>query len=267
MSEGRPRPFHERFDIAVDVVEARQQFINRMNLLTFEDMTDGDWRRELLANKLSLYDLTRFVAFSLGERMPNQYHPATLINNDFHRCLRVLESLYRLFEGTGLENRLSDDIQAAIRMSPVDLDVAWQPPVFVRTGARLLDESLVNEPLRWLSDPTYQTVLAPFQRGLSHYLEDRLSDAVTDMYETVEALARILTGKDNDLSGNRESFIKSIKVSYHYKRLLKNYIEYGSEFRHAERLNRPRPKLTEPEVEAFVYLTGLFIRLAIRSTD
>jgi hypothetical protein len=69
------------------------------------------------------------------------------------------------------------------------------------------------------------------------------------------------------LSKNRELLIKRLRLSDYYKRLLKDYIEYGSEFRHAERLNRPRPKLTEPEVEAFMYLTGLFIRLAIRSTD
>lgn len=164
---------------------------------------------------------------------------------------------------------LSGLIQSVMDASEIDLGVSWQPPAFLRTGAKLLDEALLNEPLRWLSDPRYKSVYDPFAKGLSHYLEatskpERLADVVTDMYEAIEALARITTGKDKDLSGNREAFIKAAKLSDHYKQLLRNYVEYGSEFRHAVRLGRPRPPLTEPEIEAFVYLTGLFIRLAIR---
>lgn len=145
-------------------------------------------------------------------------------------------------------------------------------PVFVRTGAPLLDEHLVNEPLRWLSEPKYKSVRQPFEKGLSHYLEaqnrpDRLADVITDMYEAVEALAKIITGRHNkDLSGNAERFISEVNTSKHYKTLLRDYISYGNEFRHAEREGRPRPPLSEPEVESFIYLTGLFIRLAVRTT-
>lgn len=269
MSEGRPRPFHERFDIEVDTNQAKQHFINRITNVVFSDIRQSRLgNRWLSTYSVSEYDLTHYVANRVGEvYRTGEDNPGKYVRNDFYRCLQVLEALHEALENTGLEEYLSAAIVGALDMSETDLGVDWEPPVFVRTGARLLDERLVNEPMRWLSEPTYLTVLDPFQRGLSHYLEDRLSDAVTDMYEAVEALARILTGKDKDLSGNRESFIKSIKVSDHYKRLLKDYIEYGSEFRHAERLNKPRPKLTEPEVEAFIYLTGLVIRLAIRSTD
>ena len=96
---------------------------------------------------------------------------------------------------------------------------------------------------------------------------DRLADVVTDMYEALEGLAKIVTGKPKkDLSANAERFISEVNASQHYKTLLRNYIIYGNEFRHAEREGKPRPPLSEPEVEAFIYLTGLFIRLAIRTT-
>ena len=86
------------------------------------------------------------------------------------------------------------------------------------------------------------------------------------MYEAVEALAKIVTGRPNkDLSANTEMFISKLKVSNHYKTLLKDYIAYGNEFRHAEDEVMPRPPLSEPEVESFIYLTGLFIRLTIRT--
>ena len=87
------------------------------------------------------------------------------------------------------------------------------------------------------------------------------------MYEVVGALAKIVTGKSGkDLSVKAERFISEVGTSKHYKTLLRNYISYGNEFRHAEREGRPRPPLSEPEVESFIYLTGLFIRLAIRTT-
>jgi hypothetical protein len=84
------------------------------------------------------------------------------------------------------------------------------------------------------------------------------------MYEALEALAKIVTGRpDKDLSANRELFIKKVKASDEYKQLLKDYIDYANKFRHAVKEGESRPKLTEKEAESFIYLTGLFIRLAI----
>jgi hypothetical protein len=79
-------------------------------------------------------------------------------------------------------------------------------------------------------------------------------------------LAKIVTERPNkDLSANAEMFISTLRVSQHHKTLLRTYIAYGNEFRHAEDEGRPRPPLSEPEVESFIYLTGLFIRLAIQA--
>jgi hypothetical protein len=93
-----------------------------------------------------------------------------------------------------------------------------------------------------------------------------LSDVITDMYESIEALSKIITSRETkDLSGNAELFIKNIKASEHYKQILKDYIAYANQFRHASRREEERPKLSVAEVESFVYLTGLFVRLAIQS--
>ncbi len=93
------------------------------------------------------------MAFSLGEKTPSQFNPAFFVQDDFRRCLHVLEAIYRYVENTGFEDDLSKDYRIALSASEVDLGVKWQPPAFVRTGAPLLDEHLVNEPLRWLSEP------------------------------------------------------------------------------------------------------------------
>ena len=54
-----------------------------------------------------------------------------------------------------------------------------------------------------------------------------------------------------------------MKASEDYKVLLRDYIDYANKFRHAESECEPKPQLSEREVESFVYLTGIFIRLAM----
>ena len=214
----------------------------------------------------------RFFTYSnklpVGERHIGSFDHH--VGSDYYLCLRVLEALYQVLEGKNYQNTLSEKIDRAVRASEVDLGIGWQPPVFVPTGARLLDKSLVNDQLRWLSDPRYSTVYEPFEKGLSHFLEtdkkpQLLADVITDMYEALEALAKIVTGRPNrDLSANAETFVSRVKASDHYKKLLKVYIAYANEFRHAEQEGKPRPSISRAEVESFVYLTGLFIRLAVR---
>ena len=84
------------------------------------------------------------------------------------------------------------------------------------------------------------------------------------MYEALEALAKIVTGRGRDLSGNAELFIKKLRASQGYKKILKDYISYANEFRHAQQEEKKKPARSISEVESFVYLTGLFIRLAIQ---
>jgi hypothetical protein len=42
---------------------------------------------------------------------------------------------------------------------------------FVRTGAKLLDDELVNASLKWLREEKYENVLKPFEKALQHLLE------------------------------------------------------------------------------------------------
>jgi hypothetical protein len=91
-----------------------------------------------------------------------------------------------------------------------------------------------------------------------------LADVVTDMYEALETTAKFVTGNQTkDLSGNREKFVTQLKLSPYYKIILRDYIEYANEYRHGIELSRERIPLISKEVEAFIYLTGLFIRLAL----
>jgi len=93
---------------------------------------------------------------------------------------------------------------------------------------------------------------------------EMLTDTVTDTYEALEAMAKVVTGKDKDLSGNKELFLSKLGLGSHHKNMLSDYIEYANQYRHAAKPGEKREPPKPAEVEAFVYATGMFIRLAIR---
>lgn len=132
-----------------------------------------------------------------------------------------------------------------------------------------MDKKLINDVLGWLESENLNSVVEPFQKGLKHLLDSELrpelrSDVITDMYEALEALAKIVTGRSNkDLSGNRELFLSKVEASEDYKQLLKDYVDYANNFRHAATVDSPRPEVSLKEAESFVYLTGLFLRMAM----
>ncbi len=266
------RPFHERFNIEVGIDEARRHFVNRVYNLIFEGLFGAFFRGASLGSDITKGAALRLVATALGEKLELLKSFDYYIREDFHRCLQAIEASYDALETDEHRSQLDVIINWILQESEVDLGIEWRNGKFTRSGAKLLDQELVNEPLRWLSDPRYKDVYAPFAKGLTHFLEatkrpELLSDVITDMYEALEALAKIVTKRPaKDLSANAELFIKSINAAEPYKRMLKEYIDYANEFRHAAEEGKERPKLSTTEVEAFVYLTGLFIRLAIRET-
>jgi hypothetical protein len=52
-------------------------------------------------------------------------------------------------------------------------------------------------------------------------------------------------------------------VSEEYKPILKAYIAYANEFRHEAEKGQKKAIPPRQEVESFIYLTGLFVRLAM----
>jgi len=243
--------FHERFAIKIDKEEAERRFVNRAFNTFF---------------KVCGESTTKEIAMALGEK----YYPAQNIRmytmDDFYNTLQALEVVYDLSDHHN-KREFGLTVGRILHESEINLGIRWENSRFIPSGAKLLDKELVNESLRWLSDKKYESVLDPFSKGLEHFVHvgkrpELLLDVITDMYEALEALAKIVTGKDKDLSANAELFIKKLGVSESYKKILKDYISYANEFRHAQKEGRKRPKASIAEVESFMYLTGVFIRLA-----
>jgi hypothetical protein len=253
--------FYERFDLNIGLEEAQQRFVNRVYNEIYGSFLYSFSNDDRFA-------LMRAMATGIGVRFRSGAPLDRVIGLDFLTNLKAIESLY---ESTPARNRpvITERIQRFLSESEVDLDVEWRDGKFWRKGAALLDQKLANDVLHWLRDSRYETVLKPYEKGLRHMMEahvrkDNLFDVITDMYEAVEALAKIVTDRHGkDLSANVELFVSKVNGSNEYKALLRHYIEYANNFRHAATERKPKPPVNEREVESFVYLTGVFIRLAI----
>jgi hypothetical protein len=269
---GRPPAFHERFNIEIGSEEARRRFVNRAHNMIFEDFLQqfsiGDYNR---------IQLQKIVMNHLGLRCSEDGYDTLTdqVGRNFHANLLAIEGLYGgvlLILGKEFADQLEQIVRGLLYQAEVDLGAVWTDGCFIKTGARLLDERVVNDVLDWLRRPGFETVLKPFEKGLAHLLQGekdptRLSDAITDAYEALEAMAKIITKSDADLSKNRERFVKVLAASREYKDLmreqLKQYIDYGNRFRHAASQGQPKPAVSIREVESFIYQTGSFLRLAM----
>jgi hypothetical protein len=260
-------PFHQRFNIKVRTGEAQERFVNRVISQVKQHLGMLEEGRKPGHYAEAMYH----AAIKLGTEYNVYSKFSHYVEDDFYNCLIALEAIYEVFvvKNTREAEQLPNLIQYAISLSEIDLGIEWRDGVFWPSGAKLLDEALVNENLKWLVDKGYQDILVPFEKGLRHFIEatqkpERLGDTVTDVYEAVEALAKRVTGKNRDLSKNAELFIKELKLSQYYKKMLKDYIDYANNYRHAAELGIGKKPLLRNEVEAFIYTSGLFIRLAVQ---
>ena len=100
-----------------------------------------------------------------------------------------------------------------------------------------------------------------YLKALTGYTNKRLDDVIINCYLAVEGIARDILGNKKTLDNNREELIKKIGLSQEWKALLSNFINYANEFkRHA---SEKRHSLNPIEVEAFLYLSGVLLRMAI----
>lgn len=261
--------FHERFGIDLGVAEGKRHFVNRVLNFFLEDIMQ---RTNSLDER---QEIERYLCSKLGERFAGLGCLAMTIRTDFdtglyafENCLRAVEALH---EHPEWKTQTEMGILSILAETEVDIGIRWANGKFLPTGAPVLDAALLCDPLNLLSSSEYKGVSDAFQKGLDHFLHSTknpnlLADVLTDMYEALEAMAKIVcpNGKDRDLSANREALISNLDLADPYKRMLKEYIEYANKFgRHAGPKGMPKPISSRKEVEAFMYLTGLFIRVAL----
>ncbi|MHA1919159.1 MAG: hypothetical protein ACTSWX_05380 [Promethearchaeota archaeon] len=261
--------FHKRFKTNVNVDEEKRRFVQSIkNIIQSGDLTAHDQYSHRIIE--FPYDkVKKELAIYFGEKIDHYRSLSSYIPNDFLGCLEAIEVVY---DNIYIQNKriLAKKIKDLLNNSRVDLNIDFKEGKFFPKGSDLLDEKLVNDVLNCLNTRDHENILNPFNNGLKKYsksLKDKtnLKDVIDYMYEALEAFARYKIGNNKNLSANRDQLIKKLKLNDYYKKMLEYYICYTCSFRHAERDIDPRPEIKKHEIEALIYLTGLFIRLGMKS--
>lgn len=278
--------FHERMGLRITQEEARRRFVARVAGL-FDQITPTQKERivkkvafetgDLLLGAGPTY-LEQQMALPLYGKLARQVKvdaDVASILSDWEQTLIAIEALYGCMPA-GQQQQLSHRVDGLLQGAEVDLGIAWRDGRFQRKGARLLDEALVHDELDWLAGPGFAAIRRPFAHGLRLYRvagsdSEMLKSAVASMYEAVEAMAKLLTKSDRDLSALKAQVVKALGLPRELRAVLDPYVAYGSRFRHADSAadsaRGTRPHLGEAEAEFFLYLTGLLLRLGHRKLE
>jgi hypothetical protein len=258
--------FNEIFGIQDDLPTEQARFVERINQTAFPD----------IEKLLSYQEIFETICYGLGtnandriaEENRGRYVTAitlvpplrSLTHDEFMETIKVLSFLYgALNEAPKEQETLSGWIETALEQATLDLGVAWNEGMFYPSGARELDKKLIEEPFKWLDDfPNEKT---DYLKAVTGYTNKKLDEVIINCYVAVEGLARAILGNKKTLDNNREGLMKKLGLSQEWKALLGNFITYASEFkRHA---SESRHNLNPIEVEGFLYMTGVLLRMMI----
>lgn len=264
--------FNEIFGLEDKLEEEQKRFVHRVNQVIFHRI---DTEEYITFRYDALFELTCFDLGVNANDVPNrsQYGAfeakraliRTLTGDNFEKTLLVLCILYDRLEilqsDKYYKEWLSKNIQSIISQSTCDVGVRWKDGFFYPSGAKELDESLIEKTLTWLND--YPNEKEDFKRALECYLEGKsLGDVIKNCYSAIEGIARNVLNNDKTLDNNKDELLSKIGLSGGWKAILANYINFAHDFRHA---SEKRHEIPKQEAEGYLYMTGLLIRLIIES--
>ena len=190
--------------------------------------------------------------------------------SDFQGLLRAVEYLVSQFPKPQ-SSTLGSWIADAIDDAPGTLGIRWDGRTFWPSSAPELDTALGEYPLSWLTDHNLEGASIPFGRALRALVDadadpTAAKNSVRDAYEALECAARAVLGNRRDLSANRDRLIAHLHLAPPLVDSLKSYITWGNDHRHAGELDGFQDP-SAADAEAFVFLTGTFLRRIARVLD
>ena len=260
--------FNKVFGIQNDFLSEQRRFVERINQVVFPQIEKATYPtsyREIFEVVCYLLGTNAHARISKANEM--NYGSETLVpslrsltHDEFMETLKVLGFLHRaLNKNSGGQQTLSNRIGAALDQATVDLGVTWNDGMFYPSGARELDEPLVEETFKWLTD--FPNEKADYHKAVTGYASKQFGEVITNCYLAVEGVARNILGNNRTLDNNREGLMEKLGLSQEWKALLSNFIRYANEFqRHA---SENRHNLNPIEVEGFLYMTGVLLRMMI----
>lgn len=264
MAENTLTRFDKIFGITNDIKIEKSRCVQRINQMVFKTAC------VLCSDERELF---RWLCLRLGENADDIIQTENrggyswsliipdlrvLSHDDFTNTLRIVCLLYEYFQNQhrGLQ-QIEESITAAPSLATVDIGILWKDGMFYPSGAKELDEQLIEEAFGWLDSFPEEKRL--FSNALEEYLHGKLDAVLYNCYLVLEGLVRKILDNDRTLDKNVASLLTHIKLSQEWKSILERFLDYAHEYsRHA---SSKRSAIEPAEVEAFLYMTGLLVRL------
>ena len=269
---GVRKKFNEILGLGDDAEKERKRFVERVNQHIFHRIDTEQWDGfdypmlfKLVCFELGVnaHDFRERETLRFGDVIPASIR--TVTENNFENTLLVLCALYNhiQLESDSKIGRewLSKQIKVTLSRCTRDIGVRWEEGFFYPAGAEEMDKPLIEGTLTWLNE--YPNERKDYEGALQIYLAgESLPDVIRNCYSAVEGVVRNVLGNDRTLDNNKDELLKQMDLSDGWKSILATYIKYAHDYRHA---SAGRHEITKQEAEAYLYMTGLIIRLTIES--
>jgi hypothetical protein len=272
--------FNSIFGLRDTIEQERKRFVNRINLVIFHEIESREagnvQKYGSATNEYS--QLFNAICFELGvevDNIPRNFGMyggygghfitpiRTLTKDVFEQTLLVLCILYKCLKDLPVSKQewLSQQIQESLSRCTCEIGISWKEGIFYPVGAEELDRPLIEETLTWLNN--YPDEKKDYQKALEYYMRNgSLPDVINSCYSALEGISRKLLGNNKTLDNNKDELLRKISLSNGWKPIIAQYVTYAHDFRHA---SDKRHQITKQETEAYLYMTGLIIRLLIES--
>lgn len=262
------KKFNELFGLKEDLKKEQDRFVQRINQTFFKTI-----QQQYGVYEDIFYDICYQAGLNPDDIIArvNQHNYGMvkipglriLTKDDFQETLKIIVLLNDSLSEEGIK-KLNQAVELALAATTSDLGIRWKDGMFYPSGAKELDEKLIGENLEWLKK--YPEVKKYFSISLNHFKKsisdpDSRKDAITNSYSSIEALTQKILGNKKTFENNSDALLVKLGLQNEYKKIISNYkqIAHNYSSRHAGK------DFSHIEAEAFIYMTGLLMRLIIQS--
>ncbi len=261
--------FNKTFGITEDIEKEKIRFVQRINQTIFQDIHKNPEYPDQYESifRMVCYGLGLNAGELISSANDTNYGYNTFIpnlkeltRNDFMETLKILHLVYMVLKSTNNKKMVDEWIETALAASTTDLGIRWKDGMFYPSGAKELDEKLIDDNLDWLNKfpevkKQFSTALQHFKTSLSNTAARK--DAITNSYSSMERLAQNILSNNENFKTNSNTLVTYLNLPKEYANILHYYKQIAHEYssRHAG------SECNHNETEAFIYLTGLLMRL------
>ncbi len=260
--------FNKTFGITDSLDKEKAKFVQRINQTVFKFIHESPRYPDEYESifKIVCYGLGLNADELISDANYNSYGSLyipdlkEITSNNFMETLKVLHLLYKAAKAPENIEMINGWIETAFTVATVDLGVRWKDGMFYPSGAKELDEKLIDDNLDWLAKfpetkKQFSTALQHFKTSLTNVSARK--DAITNAYSAMERLAQHILSNSKNFDANSNELVSRLNLPKEYTNILHYYKQIAHEYssRHAG------SECNHNETEAFIYLTGLLMRL------